>query len=182
MIKLLSWISDCNSVYSVHWEFIGNRLMSTENGVTYMTKKKKKKKKKKKSDFFQQSWDLFSNSFIKTESMAAPFSLFTGLCLASVSKHIQLFTITWVSTALSLCPCYSPDSVSCTMMFACWTTGVCPGLGLAAQWGRASAMIAWGRGRPQYELCWAACHPGHGLDIPDVNSVQQFCLTFSMAL
>lgn len=44
--------------------------------------------KKKKNNFFfsSQFWNLFPNPSIGTESMAACFSLFTGLCLASVWK------------------------------------------------------------------------------------------------
>jgi len=41
-----------------------------------------------------------SNSFIKTESKAVYFSLFTVLSLASISKYLKLFAITWVSTPL----------------------------------------------------------------------------------
>ena len=32
MMKILNWISDCNSVYSL-WKFAGNEFMLTENGV-----------------------------------------------------------------------------------------------------------------------------------------------------
>lgn len=43
---------------------------------------------------FYGSLETYSNSsFIKTESMAAYFCLFTGQFLASISKHIQLFTV-----------------------------------------------------------------------------------------
>jgi len=35
-----------------------------------------------------------SNSFIKTESKAVYFSLFTVLSLASISKYLKLFAIT----------------------------------------------------------------------------------------
>jgi len=54
----------------------------------------------KVDDFSLQSWNLFSSSCIKIESMAAYFSLFTGLCLASVSKCINRFAITWASASL----------------------------------------------------------------------------------
>lgn len=48
---------------------------------------------------FYGSLETYSNSsFIKTESMAAYFCLFTGQFLASISKHIQLFTVSWVSS------------------------------------------------------------------------------------
>lgn len=39
-------------------------------------------------------------SLDQTESTAACFSLFVGLCLAEVSECIQLLAFTWVSTAL----------------------------------------------------------------------------------
>jgi len=68
--------------------------------------------------FFWQSQSLFSNSFIKMESMAAYFSPFTGLSLCSVSKCIQLFVLTWVSTALPHCPGFSWASVSTTRSLA----------------------------------------------------------------
>lgn len=53
----------------------------------------------KKDDFFQQSWNLFSNSFIKMESKAVCLSLFTGLCSANVliCIHFPYF---------ELCPCH----------------------------------------------------------------------------
>jgi len=55
-----------------------------------------------KSDvFFQHSWNLFSNSFIRMESMATYFSLFRGLYLANITKCIKLFAIAWFSTAQS---------------------------------------------------------------------------------
>ena len=56
---------------------------------------------KKGMIFFQQSWNLISNFFIKAESTAAYFSLFTGLHLVIVSKCIKLFTIPWVCHNLS---------------------------------------------------------------------------------
>jgi len=49
---------------------------------------------------FSQSWNLFSNSCVQTESKVAYFSQFTGLCFATVLNCTQLFAITWVSTAL----------------------------------------------------------------------------------
>lgn len=50
--------------------------------------------------FFWQCLNLFSNPFTKTEGKVACVLLFTGLCLASVSKCINRFAITWASAAL----------------------------------------------------------------------------------
>lgn len=85
----------CVHVYSVHsfWISAGNVLMLTEMTELQMHWK---------TIFFQQSWNLISNSVLRMESMAVYFLLFKGLFLASVSKCIQLFAITWVST--TLCP------------------------------------------------------------------------------
>ena len=52
--------------------------MSTENGITII---------QKKVWFFQKSWNLFSNTFIKNESKTAYFSLFTELFLVNTSKY-----------------------------------------------------------------------------------------------
>ena len=51
--------------------------------------------------FFWQSWDIFSNPFTRMDSKAAYFSLFIRLCLASTSKCIKLFAITWTCHNLS---------------------------------------------------------------------------------
>jgi len=90
MINVFSWISDCNSIHSI-WKFAGDVFMLTENGVTNINLW---------FFFFWQSWSLFSNSCIKTECTAVYFSLFTGLCLTSVTKCRKLFARTWVSTEL----------------------------------------------------------------------------------
>ena len=63
--------------------------MSTENRIASILK----------IDFFQQSWHLFSKSFMKTGNTAPYSSLFVGPCFGNVSKCINLFAITWVSTA-----------------------------------------------------------------------------------
>jgi len=89
--------------------------------------------------FFLQSWNLFSNSFIKRESMTAYSLLFIGMCLASVSKYIQLFAITWVSTAQH-CPVFS----------RCWVMSVC----LQPLCGDTAFVV---QGRLCCKLCWAAC-------------------------
>lgn len=39
----------------------------------------------------------FSNYFIKMDSLATCFSLFSGLCLANVPKCIKILIITWVN-------------------------------------------------------------------------------------
>lgn len=54
--------------------------------------------------YFRQSWNLFSNSCIKTKSMDAYFLPLPGLCLANVSQGIQLFATMRVSTALHPVP------------------------------------------------------------------------------
>ena len=86
------------------WKFPGNVLCQLKTGLQIY---------QKYDDFFWQSWNSFSGSFIKTECMAAwvflfvclfVFFLFTRHCLANESKCIQLFSIIWVSTALCY-PC-----------------------------------------------------------------------------
>ena len=66
-------------------------IMSAENGVTDT---------QKNWWLFQQSWNLFSNSFIKMKSKAACFLLFTGLCLANVSvvEMLSHSLKQWLST------------------------------------------------------------------------------------
>jgi len=126
VIKFLSWIFDCSSICSV-WKFTGDISMSTENEVTNI---------QKNWWFFLQSWNLFLNSFIKLESTATYFFflLFTGLCLAYVSKCMILFAISWFSTAL--CPplfLVSAQTVqSHTDVVCCWAMGVHSGPGCLA--------------------------------------------------
>lgn len=55
---------------------------------------------KHKMNIFLQSWSLFSNCCMKTESTAAWFFLFTKQCSANVLQCIQLFAIIWISAAL----------------------------------------------------------------------------------
>ena len=74
-----------SQLYSI-WKLTANVCMLTGNGV---------EKKKKKWWLLQESWHLFSNSFIKMESLVAYFLLFTVLHLANVSKCIKLFAKTW---------------------------------------------------------------------------------------
>lgn len=52
--------------------------------------------------YFLESWNQFSNSFIKMEGVAAYTLLSRALCLASVSKRIELVAIAGVSTALPM--------------------------------------------------------------------------------
>jgi len=59
---------------------------------------------------FYDSEILFSNSFIKTESMSVYSLLFRVLCLASVSTCIQLFAITFESALYIIAlpvPCFA---------------------------------------------------------------------------
>lgn len=100
-IKFLSLRSDHKSIHCI-WKFAGNVFMSTKNGVTSVPKNYL---------FFLQSWNLFLNSLIKTANSIQPCFLFTGLCLADVSKGIQLFAITWVSTALCPMPMFQPRPI-----------------------------------------------------------------------
>ena len=90
MIKFLGWISDYNSIHFIS-KFAENVFMLTEMELQIH----------KKPRLFHQSWKLFSNSCIKI-CKATYFSLFTGLCLVSVSKCIKLFAITLHYTTPSL--------------------------------------------------------------------------------
>ena len=88
IIIFLSWLSGCNLKHCI-WKVAGNLFMSTENGISNTWKNWWVV-----FGFFLKSWKQFSNCFIKTESMAAYFLLFTGLCLGSISQCTQLFAIT----------------------------------------------------------------------------------------
>jgi len=110
--------------------------MLTENGVT---------NKQKNWWFVLQSWNLLLNSCIKMESTAEYFLLFTGLCLASVSKYINLFANTWDGTAL--CPLHA--LVSAQMGF----TGLIGAEGL----GWATTTMAGCRWWLHCKLCQATC-------------------------
>jgi len=68
------------------------------------------------------------------ESVAAYFLLFTGLCLASISKCVQLFVITSVSTAVYL-PCFQL-SVNCTLIRLLLSDGCKPGAGMGLSVGK----------------------------------------------
>lgn len=46
------------------------------------------------TDFYGSLETYSHNSFIETESTATYFSLFIGQFLASIQKHVQLFTTT----------------------------------------------------------------------------------------
>jgi len=88
--------------------------------------------------------------FIRMESTAAYFSLLTGLCINNTSKSINLFAITWISTA---------PFPACALVLAQkgWIVNWCSVGAECHAWGRAAAMMACGRGRLQCELCWAMC-------------------------
>lgn len=90
------------------------------------------------------------------------FSLFTGLCLDSVLQCTNLFSITWVGTAL--CPppawfqprqCWSHSSVWLLL-----SNGCVPGLLSRAE----PPPWQWGRG--SHRTGWARPYAGHGLDEP----------------
>jgi len=144
----LSRVSECNSVHSIS-KFSGTIFMFTENGVTQIN-----------WWLFFQSWNLFSNFFIKMESTAVYYSLFRAPYSASVSKCIQLFAITWVSTALHPVPWFQPGQCQshidvCLLL----NSGFSPRQDKVTQQGRAATMMVWGRGWTCAELCWAVWVP-----------------------
>ena len=99
--------------------------------------------------FFQRSWNLFSNSFIKTQSMAAYFSLFTRLCLASVSQYIQLFAITELALHSTA---HIPVSAQAVLIAHCCVVavsdGCAPGAGLGHSVGQSHRHD--GTGHPEW--------------------------------
>lgn len=78
-------------------------------------------------DFFCQSWNSFSNSFIKMESSAAYFSLFTGLRLGNVSKSMCLFAKTELVLHCTLMVLsFQPGGINSTPLFGCcWHIASC---------------------------------------------------------
>ena len=116
MISVMSWISGCNSIHFI-WKFEGNIFISTECCFTCIN-----------WWFFRQSWNLFSNSFTKTESMAVYSLLFRALWLASVStcNYLPSLESALYSTALPPCPTFSWHRVNRALMVGCcWVMGVC---------------------------------------------------------
>lgn len=93
MIRILNRMSDCNSIHSI-WKFTGHIFMSTEIGVANV------QKKKKKDNFFCNLETCSQMPLSKWKAWLCTFFLFTGQCLGNKSKCIQLFAITWFSTAL----------------------------------------------------------------------------------
>ena len=94
--QFLSWISDCNSIHSI-WKFTASYVLIQLTYVNW-----KWCHKHKLMIFFLQSWNLFSNSIIKVERTEAYSLLFKVMCLASVSKYIQLFSISALSGSTAL--------------------------------------------------------------------------------
>lgn len=146
-IRFLSWMSHCNSLYST-WKFAGNVCVSTENGVTNIN-----------WWLFQQTWTLFSNSFIKTESTAARSSLFRSLYLAVICLHLSQH-----------CPpgallVFSRHSVNSTPVVRLLLSNGCvPG---AAPLWRATSMMAQGRGWATLPAVLGILRPvGCGLGMP----------------
>jgi len=92
MIRILNRMSDCNSIHSI-WKLIGHIFMSSEIGVANI-------KKKKKDNFFCNLETCSQMPLSKWKAWLCTFFLFTGQCLGNKSKCIQLFAITWFSTAL----------------------------------------------------------------------------------
>ena len=84
-------MSDCNSVYFI-WKFTGNIfVLKMESQIHTHTK-----------IIFFCNLETYFQTFLKTESTDAYFSVFTGLCLANISKCMKLFAITWACHSLSL--------------------------------------------------------------------------------
>lgn len=113
--------------------------------------------------FFQQSWNIFSDSFLTIESRTVCFLLFRALCLATVSQCINLFAITWASSVL--CPPHALVSAQMGL-----TVHQC--LVFTDQWvhswvfGKQSCCLySVGQG---VATLWAV--PGPGLDMPDTES------------
>ena len=110
---------DCSSMHSI-WKFADHIFVSTENGLS-----------KHKLKIFFAILKPILKFFIKMESMAVYSLLFRALCLANVSKRIQLCAITWVSTAQHCLPCalLSADTVLivCWWLGCCWVMGICLG-------------------------------------------------------
>lgn len=81
---------------------------------------------------FCKSCNLFSNSFIKAESMTVHRNVFSQyIRMHSVICHYlsQRYTVP------SLCPGFSSDSANhAPMCGCCWAMGVCPGPGWANWW------------------------------------------------
>ena len=75
----LSWMSDCNTAHSICRSC--QLKMESQVYKNLMT--------------FWEIFKLFSNSFIKMESMAAGFSLLTGLCLSTVVMVWNAAQISW---------------------------------------------------------------------------------------
>lgn len=93
--------------------------------------------------FFQQSWNLLSSSFIKTESTTAYFSLFTELCLGTIKIcKIVCHNLNYRCAASSPYPGSSSDSANCSPICdRCWAMYVHLGLGQAAWWRAATKTV-----------------------------------------
>ena len=116
MIIHLSWTSDCSSIRSA-WKFADNVVMLIENGVANIVKNEWP---------FGQSWNLFSNSLIKTAGVAAYFSWLTELCLAEISECLKLFAIISQHCALPM-SCFQLRQCSLhTDVWLLWLMGARP--------------------------------------------------------
>jgi len=116
---------DCNSIHSI-LKSAGNVFVLTENGVANIPKN---------LWLFWQSWNIFSNSLSKHKLKLHIFFLFTGLCLASVSKCIQLFAITSVSTALGP-PRVPVSAQTVTIAYCCLVV-------MSNRWGPRPGQLGW---------------------------------------
>ena len=147
-------IMDCNSVCSI-WKFTPVNLVDFDSVDLHQLKMELQIKNR----YFWQSWNLFSNSFIRAESMAVYFPPFTGLCSASISKSILCHHLSWHRTAS--CALVSAQVELIARQYSagagwwlCWAS--CPRPGAAPR-GRASTVMVRGRGWLQCKLCRATC-------------------------
>jgi len=86
---------------------------------------------------FKQSWNIFSNLFIRMEQYAAYFLLFTGQWLANISKCTKLFAIICIGTAL------------CSPLILIWFSCL-------LSWAGLLGLMVW------LLLSWTGLHDGEG--------------------
>lgn len=92
--------------------------------VLYLCRLKVELQIYQKIDFFFSILKLVVKVLYQYRKHCCLFLLFTGLCVAKVSKCTELFAVIWASSALH--PSHAPDSVGQTAVFGCrWTIWVC---------------------------------------------------------
>lgn len=94
------WLN-CNPIHFT-WKFAGTVFASTENWVENIPKTS--------YEFFRNLENYSQVPLSTWKTRVYVFLLFAGLCSANVSKRIQLFAITVVSTAPSPYPGFSSDN------------------------------------------------------------------------